>query len=234
MPSEVPMMGSEPNSLASNVTGWSTKDVVAWAISKGFEPYSSKLANHQIDGKILPLLGEAQLREMGFDLIGPRIAFLNALKGIQKAERMKQRNEILWEGEEVRLGPCGGCCPFGFPCCCFTQPAAYYKLNHYKVSISEADHNCAVCPCLSSICGYTFKTDNVDLDQIQDVDTRADQPGCCKGLGYISLTQENGNKYEMRIDPKEVQRVSEKIQMAVEDAELRSQAVLNSAPGQAF
>ena len=67
-------------------------------------------------GAILPMLGEPQLREIGFGLVGPRMQFQKELQEIQRGvsalpcfvmgllsryvwyqARMKQRNEVLWE-----------------------------------------------------------------------------------------------------------------------------------------
>ncbi|CAJ0917881.1 unnamed protein product, partial [Mesorhabditis belari] len=49
---------------ASDVLRWTTDDVRRWLLNKGFEKYSRLIADeHQIDGKILLLLTEDDLRE---------------------------------------------------------------------------------------------------------------------------------------------------------------------------
>jgi len=217
---------------ASKVATWSPNDVAKWACAKGFEEFSGALVEHKISGDILPLLGESQLREMGFCLVGPRLLFQQALTEIKKGLRMQQRNEILWEEDEYRLGPCGGCLPYGAPCCCCAQPPAHYKLNHYKLSLSIADVNCPMC---AQCCGYSFATNDVDLDNISDVDTIATKPGCCYGMGMVVVSTKGGEEtHHLNVHPDKVQQISQKIQMAVEEAELRSHAVMQGTPGQAF
>jgi len=216
---------------ADSIAKWKPAEVAKWATSKGFEDFAPALLKHQISGDVLPILGEQQLREIGFSLVGPRMLFQTELRDIQRGARMKQRNEIIWQADEDRMGPCGGCCPFGFPFCCWAQPPAHYKLNHYKLSIMEADVNC--CGCCAQCCGYKFKTNNIDLDKIVDVKTSAEKPACCKGIGIITVQDGDGN-HDLRVNPETTQQASQKIQMAHEDAMLRSQAVMSSAPGQAF
>ena len=103
--------------------------------------------------------------------------------------------------------------------------------------------------CCAQCCGYKFHTNNIDLDKIvvstlaansasieclvQDVDTIAEKPACCKGIGIIIVQDGDGN-HEMLVKPEFTQQISQKIQMAQEDAELRSHAVISSAPGQAY
>merc|ERR1712166_1631188 len=127
---------------AAKVAQWNPTEVAKWASEKGFQEFAPALLQHQISGAILPMLGEPQLREIGFGLVGPRMQFQKELQEIQRGARMKQRNEVLWEADEERMGPCGGCCPFGFPFCCWAQPPAHYKLSNMKLSISEADVSC--------------------------------------------------------------------------------------------
>merc|ERR1712216_521484 len=131
---------------------------------------------------------------MGFSLVGPRLMFQKALKELQKGKRMQLRNEVLWETDEYRLGPCGGCCPYAFPCCCCAQPPAHYRLNHYKLSVSDVD---VACPMCAQCCGYAFSTNNIDLHNVDDVDTTALRPGCCKGMGSVIVTTPDETKHLM-------------------------------------
>jgi len=216
----------------SKVSTWSSQDVAKWAGAKGFEEYAGPIMEHKISGKILPLLDEKQLKEMGFALVGPRLKFQKALREIQKGERQRKRKEILWEADQLRHGPCGGCLPFGFPCCCCAQPPAHYRLSAYKLSVSEANVQCPMC---AQCCGYTFATNNIDLHDVQDVDTVAEQPGCCHGMAFVTVQMKNGEPpQQMSMEPERVQEVSQMIQQAVEEADLRSQAVIHNNSGAVF
>lgn len=167
---------------AHEVSKWGPEDVGKWACQTGFEEYAEALMEHKISGRTLANLGEAQLKEIGFDKVGPRLEFQASLHSLQRGHRMKLRNEVLWEADEYRLGPCYGCCPYAFPCCCCAQPPAHYRLNNYKLSLSFVDVSC---PMFAHCFGFAFTTNNIDLDSVTDIDTHAIQPGCFKGIGTI-------------------------------------------------
>jgi len=191
---------------------------------------------HRISGSgtILPLLGESQLREMGFSLVGPRLLFGKALRKVQKGLRMQQRNQVLWQAEENRLGPWGGCLPYAFPFCCCAQPPASYKLNAYKLSLTTLDASCPLC---AQCCGYSFSTSNIDLTNIEDVDVIATEPCCSYGMGVVVISCKHSagaESYHFYVHPEEVQEISQKIQMATEEAALRSHATIQDTPGQVF
>ena len=78
-------------------------EVAKWASGKGFQEFAPALLQHQIrfsipagfiqscltkplndSGAILPMLGEPQLREIGFGLVGPRMQFQKELREIQR------------------------------------------------------------------------------------------------------------------------------------------------------
>eukprot|EP00658_Telonema_sp_P-2_P036993 TRINITY_DN26654_c0_g1_i2.p1 TRINITY_DN26654_c0_g1~~TRINITY_DN26654_c0_g1_i2.p1 ORF type:complete len:247 (-),score=45.10 TRINITY_DN26654_c0_g1_i2:170-910(-) len=222
---------SNTETIARNIANWSADEVGHWACEQGFKEYSIALVEHEITGDVLPLLGESQLLEMGFSKVGQRLRFERALKELQRGARTIARNEVLWEGSEHRLGPCGGCLPFGFPCCCCSQPPASYKMNHYKLSVSVAENNC---PCLGACLGYSYVTNNIDLDHINDVDQIAEKPPCCTGVGIIMVHEKEGGQHNLYVEPNDVSKISAKIQQGVEEAELRAQTVLSQAPGQVF
>ena len=217
---------------AHEVSKWSVDEVAGWAAKEGFGFYAGALQKHAISGKVLPVLTDANLREIGFELVGPRIEFQQALKHIQRGARMAQRNEVLWEADELRLGPCGGVLPWYFPCCCVAQPPAHYKLNHYKLQLSEAVVPCGgLCACL----GYSLQTDNLELSELEDIDVQITHPTCGYGEGIITVTTKEGLSRHLKVNTKEATDACQKIQMAHEEAELRmTQIQISGAPGQAF
>ena len=217
---------------ANNVAKWSVEEVCAWAANEGFAEFTPALRTHRINGAVLPLLSDTQLKEVGFNMVGPRLLFQNALRNIQRGARMARRNEVIWEGEQLRLGPCGGLLPFGCPCCCIAQPPAHYKLNHYKLQISEAVVPCGgLCACF----GYAIETDNMELAELEDIDVQITQPNCAYGEGIITITAKDGRSRHLIVDVKTAHESCQKIQMAHEEAELRIHSMVQTnAPGQAF
>merc|ERR1712070_1131558 len=75
---------SSPQRLAKEVGKWSPKDVAQWACQSGFIEHSDALLKHQIDGEILPMLGESALREIGFTKVGTRLEFQKAITEIKR------------------------------------------------------------------------------------------------------------------------------------------------------
>ena len=77
-------------------------EVAKWATSKGFGEFAPALLKHAIrcmprchnaaacflqcaaSGDVLPILGEQQLREIGFGLVGPRMMFQRELVEVQR------------------------------------------------------------------------------------------------------------------------------------------------------
>lgn len=47
-----------------------------------------------------PLLEDADLKEIGIDVVGDRLMFKHHLKDLSRRDRFIKRMEILWQGEE--------------------------------------------------------------------------------------------------------------------------------------
>ena len=74
-----------------------------WLAGLGLGKYARVLAEHEIDFDLLPLLTEADVRELGLP-IGPRRRLMNALAGLRgEAERPRDEAEPRGEAERRQL-----------------------------------------------------------------------------------------------------------------------------------
>lgn len=77
------------NMSLKNVIDWTTTDVVKWLTETGYEEYASLFYKHEIDGKVLLMLKEEDLKShiMNIDKIG-------AIKKIHLAIKQLQRDNV--------------------------------------------------------------------------------------------------------------------------------------------
>mmetsp|Transcript_9516 Transcript_9516/g.28569 ORF Transcript_9516/g.28569 Transcript_9516/m.28569 type:complete len:260 (-) Transcript_9516:389-1168(-) len=133
----------------------------------GLFGYRDTLEEHRIDGSLASLLTDGDLRDMGIVCVGDRLRIRSILDKLKRRERMRDRNDVLWEGEEriyftdcERLCiTCGGCCP--------DDPSTYALTStHLKVKNVFPLRICR----LRLPCCLEYKVDNIDLSTVDGVD----------------------------------------------------------------
>jgi hypothetical protein len=80
----------------SNFLTWSTDDVVARLAGLGLGAYGASFRENEISGAVLPLLKEADLRELGLTRVGHRLLFQQFLTTLfegPRARRTKSKSE---------------------------------------------------------------------------------------------------------------------------------------------
>ena len=98
---------------------WNSEQLGQYFRKRGLGVYCQALQKHKITGKLAPLLGDDDLKEMGVDVVGDRLMFKHHLQDLSRRERYNKRIESLWEGEEriffsdcdKNCFTCNGFCP---------------------------------------------------------------------------------------------------------------------------
>ena len=144
-----------------NFTQWSSSEVASYLQSKEeLGNYAELFQSHKIDGSVAYRLTDEDLKDMGIKAIGDRHRILSALETMKKAKDQKDREKILWQGDEVLYWSCcDGCLT---TCCglCKDDPEQYTLRSNY-LEIKRPDHNrCASIKCCF---GHSYQIDNIDL-----------------------------------------------------------------------
>jgi hypothetical protein len=107
------------NDQLSDYHTWDSCQLGTYFRKRGLGSYFETLQQHKITGKLAPLLGDDDLKEMGVGIVGDRLMFRHHLKDLSRRERYNKRIESIWEGEErvffsecdKNCFTCNGFCP---------------------------------------------------------------------------------------------------------------------------
>ena len=160
---------------------WSTKQLCAYMKKDGVSgDLTEKFKSQNIDGSIAFTLTEAHLQEMGITTIGDRQQILRKIETLKKKAKLQERTGVLWEGRRLLYVTCVGKL---MGTCCYLCPddEVKYKLVGNTLSITDIHkggcgplmlRDCQCC------CGDTESVDNIDLTQVQDIDSHSSPAGC--------------------------------------------------------
>ena len=152
---------SSYNLANKNFTKWSASEVASYLQTKeGLENYAELFQSHKIDGSVAHRLTDDDLKDMGIQAIGDRHRIISALETMKKAKDQKDRELILWQGEEVLYWSCcDGCCT---TCCglCTDDPEKYTLRSNY-LEIQRPDYN--RCGAMKCCFGHSYQIDSIDL-----------------------------------------------------------------------
>lgn len=185
--------------------------------------YREILVHHKITGKIAPQLTDADLKDMGIDIVGDRCRFRHQLNSLKRKARHVQRNRLIWDGSERIffggfdwcIGTCSGCCP---------EDPSTYKLtnNHLKIRTVEPVR---VGP-LRLCCCAKYSINNIDLTQVSDVDIEGIPPPflqqclcCAEGKEALEVTTGEGN-FHVIVRSGDGDRISNLILNQVEECQM--------------
>lgn len=168
----------------------------------GHPKAAEAFTQHRVQGKIFTFLGRKELTEMGVDIVGDKLKIVKEIARLRQIALTAGRNEVKFEKEEFRPGPCGDALPFGFPCCCCNPPPEQYILYNSKLQLKlQKLEN----PCLGACCGSTTTKNNIPLEMIRDVDSLRIVPCVCDCCGIdqaaVSITIEGGPGLDTSSDP---------------------------------
>lgn len=158
---------------------WSPDDVADYFESEGLVDYREVLIHHKIAGNIAPQLTDADLKDMGIEVVGDRCRFRHVIKTMNRRARHVQRNKVMWEGkEQLWFDQCEGC----VNTCCGILPEdpSTYKLTNNHLKIRTVDP--MRCGPVRLCCCNNYKTNNIDLSQVQDVDMNGIPPPFCQQI----------------------------------------------------
>uniref|UniRef100_A0A7S0CCT3 SAM domain-containing protein n=1 Tax=Proboscia inermis TaxID=420281 RepID=A0A7S0CCT3_9STRA len=183
---------------------WSTKQLCAYLKKDGVSgDITATFAEQNIDGSIAYTLTEAHLQEMGVKSIGDRQQILRKIEVLKKSAKLSERTAVLWQGQgpfhTTFVGKLMKTC-----CYCCPEPQIKYKLvgNTYSETTiwkgGIGPNMLRDCQCC---CGDTEDVDNVDLTQVQDIDSTTVPANCCEkcfccGVDYTVITINTKNDKE--------------------------------------
>ena len=192
--------------------------MIQWLIFVGMGEAIPAFQSHSITGPVLASLNEEYLKEIGISMIGLRLKLLTAVQKMQSVARTEWRNSALWSGYQYRAGPCNNTLPYGFPFCCDTctgKPDEYNATNG-KVNITEMMKNVNFpgCACF----GHEMRTTNIDLADVQEIDTSASTSLIGDPEGSIILTSNDLSTTYLLLRSSECVKVTSLLMNAKEEA----------------
>ena len=173
---------------ALEVGSWTTAQVAQWLDSIGLgSDVIGIFMKHQITGDVLlGDLGADELREMGMELVGPRMHLLRSLKQLQRSVQQRRRDETRWTAAEERYGcfvPLDVLADYVGSCCCPDKP------DTYTLSVDSLLVSSTVYPMGNQLrcCAKSTSLNTIDLSMVTDVDAASEQ-SCCSGRDRVVLS----------------------------------------------
>jgi len=111
----------------SEITKWTTGEVCSQFLERiGFHYLTENFSVNNINGKVLLMVEERNLTEMGVSVIGDRLMIMSYLKLLKKKKVEHDKMATLWQGETPYGGleyseDCAQCCGKIFCPCCITR-----------------------------------------------------------------------------------------------------------------
>jgi hypothetical protein len=169
---------------------WNSSEVAEFIQSKADIPdsYGELFKSHKIDGSIAHKITDNDLKDMGITAIGDRHRIITALESLKAAKEQKDREKILWEGNEVLYwSGCNKCCT---TCCgiCKDDPEHYTLRSNY-LEIKRPDYN--RCGSMKCCFGHSYQIDTIDLSNVNDVDVDGIPPPCIQQCCCGAKTHEH-------------------------------------------
>eukprot|EP00980_Cylindrotheca_fusiformis_P010869 scaffold2466_cov120-Cylindrotheca_fusiformis.AAC.5 len=178
-----------------NYQEWTPQDVAEYLKDSNLGAYSEAFLKHKISGRLLHLLTDSDLKDMGISIVGDRLRIKSLTGALGKKQRYDRRAKVWWEGtERLYFSDCEGCCMTLGGCC--PEDPSTYKLttNHLKIKTVEPSR----IGCVRLPCSHEWSVNNIDLSQVADVDVIGEpapcfQKVCCcaHGKGHIEITTES-------------------------------------------
>lgn len=98
------------------------------------------LISHNISGDIFHLMARQDFVDIGMVCVGDILRLMHLVEIIQKHERIRERDEVHWEGNEYRPSLFRNMC-CNFVCCCYIcRP----NLDQYKITTSTLQQTTSV------------------------------------------------------------------------------------------
>lgn len=154
---------------------WEPQQLAEYLRKVGLGDYYELIIKHKLTGKLAPLVTDQDLKDMGINIVGDRLRFRQVIQSFSRKARMQERTKVIWEGQERLYWGCfdgilGTCCG------CFPDDPSTYKLtrNHLKVKVVEPGR----CGPIKVCCWHSYRTNNIDLTHVTDVDVQGVPPPC--------------------------------------------------------
>eukprot|EP00980_Cylindrotheca_fusiformis_P010868 scaffold2466_cov120-Cylindrotheca_fusiformis.AAC.4 len=212
-----------------NYQEWTPQDVAGFLRKSGLGDYSEVFLKHKISGRLIHLLTENDLKDMGINIVGDRLRIKSLTNALGKKKRYDRRAKVWWEGtERIYFSDAQKCC-CTFGGCCPEDPSTYkLTTNHLKIKTVEPRRiGCVRLPCCND-----WSVNNVDLSQVVDVDVVGEpapcfQRVCCcaHGKGYVEITTEspgaldNDDRIRLSLEKHEADKASELILANIEECQ---------------
>ena len=142
----------------------------------GLGDYGEVMINHKITGKLLPLVTNQDLTDMGISVVGDRLRFRKLIQSFSRKSRRVDRTKTIWEGTEKQYWGClDETITTGCGCC--QQDPNTYKLTRSHLILKTVQPQRL--GCIKLCCCFSFDVNNVDLTSVTDTDVHGIPPPCC-------------------------------------------------------
>jgi hypothetical protein len=227
---------------------WTANDVADFLKKAKLGAYSEVVLKHKISGRLLHLLTDNDLKDMGISIVGDRLRVKALIDTLGRKHRITNRTKVWWEGEE-RLyfsdgqkccSTCAGICPDGrlslelaftricpvltlVLCAKLNSDPSTYKLtsNHLKIkTVNPYRIGPVRLPCC-----HEYSVNNVDLTQIDDIDVTGQPAPCCyhtcccaPGKGHVDVSTKSG-RIRLTLTAEEAEKASGLIMQNIEECQ---------------
>jgi hypothetical protein len=135
----------EKNTLDDCKT-WNPEQLTAF-VEKNGVPVGDSMIRHNISGDVFHLMARQDFVDIGMICVGDILRLMHIVEILQKTERVRERDEVHWEGNEYRPSLFQNLCCNYFFCCFICTP----KLDSYKIT-STSIHQTATIPAKCCFC----------------------------------------------------------------------------------
>lgn len=160
----------EPNEIAK----WTNAEVCSQFLERiGFHYLTENFSVNNINGKVLLMVEERNLTEMGVSVIGDRLMIMSYLKLLKKKKVEHDKMATLWQGETPYGGleyseDCAQCCGKIFCPCCITRKM--WRITGQGIFYRIVPPM----PCLS-----TVRQEYIDFRFLKDMELRTSNTCAC-------------------------------------------------------
>jgi len=213
----------ETSSELEKFMEWEPMDVANFLETAKLGDYDEVILKHKISGRLLHLLTDQDLKDMGLHIVGDRLRIKALIDTLGRKHRYNKRMKVWWEGtEQLYWTSVDQMCLT----CCYLCPAdpSVYTLSSNSLKIKTVNPY-RLGPCRFPCC-YEYSINNIDLTQIDDVDVLGEPSPCCyhmicgvEGRGHVEISSRTGKGVRLTLTKQEADKASQLIMQQIEECQ---------------